>query len=175
MDSDMEGEVLMKLPSGEVYAVFYYENDVLVSYAYEGSDGKFTAPIVIKKDDEIRCYFKNGAASLVAIRKNGEWHGDYIVYNPKGEIIEKKKYVDGQVDGESVFNFSPKLPYSSISYALGLRHGQMKLYHLNGKLMLESSYVYGKKHGEEKEFDKNGKAVFSRMYYNGEMIAESKL
>ena len=175
MAGDREGEVVMKLPSGEIYAVFYYENDVLVSYTHEGADGKLKAPVRIQKEEQIRCFFKNGAASLVATLNNGEWNGDYIIYSPSGEIIEKKNYLHGYINGVSVFNFSSKQAYSSISYAQGLRHGQMTLHHLNGKVMLESMYVQGKKHGEEKEFDNKGKAIYSRMYYNGEMISEVKL
>ncbi len=170
-----QGEAVMKLPTGEIYAVFYYDNGVLVAYSYEGSDGKLKTPIDIEKDQEVRCFFKSGAPSLTATRTNGVWHDDYIVYNPKGEIIEKKNYAHGELNGESVFNLSSKQRYSSINYSNGFRHGQMKLYHLNGTLMLESTYVFGEKHGEEKEHDKNGKAIFSRSYYNGQMITEIKL
>jgi antitoxin component YwqK of YwqJK toxin-antitoxin module len=82
--------------------------------------------------------------------------------------------VNGDVDGESTFNFTPKLPYSSIRYNNGYRHGIMKIYHLNGKLMVETNYVHGEKHGDETEYDKTGKLIFSRVYYNGEMISETK-
>lgn len=175
MDSDMEGEVVMKLPSGEIYAVFYYENDILVAYSYEDTDGKLKAPIVVKKDAEIRCFFKNGSASLIAELQYGDWQNEYVVYNTIGDVIEKKRYVNGQLDGESLFNFSNQIPYSSINYELGLRNGQMKLYHLNGILMLESIYVHGKKHGEEAQYDNKGKLIFKRVYYNGELISETKL
>lgn len=175
VDDDREGEVKMTLPTGEIYAVFYYENDVLVAYSYEDKAGKLIDKIRINKEQEITCFFKNGQQSLSAKRKNGTWHGDYIVYNPKGEIIELKQYDHDRLHGKSQFNFSPKLPYLDIEYNNGLRHGIMKIYHLNGKLFVESTYVHGRKHGEEKEYDQNGKLSYTRTYYNGDMISEKKI
>lgn len=175
VDNKREGESLMKLPTGEVYAIFYYENDQLVAYSYEDANGQVKPRIPILQNQELRCFFKNGENSFVADRVNGTWHNKYLVYNLKGDVVESRQYKDGLFHGTSTFNLSSKLVYSVINYELGLRHGLMKIHHLNGNLMLESNYLFGVKHGEEKEFDKAGKLIFSRVYYNDQMISETKM
>lgn len=175
VDNKKEGEVLMRLSSGEIYAVFYYANDLLVAYSYEDEQGKIKPRIPVKNDQEITCFFKNGQQSFSAKRKNGVWEGDYKIFNPKGEIIEHRQYASGYLHGESIFNLSGKQPYSVNNYTHGIRNGIMKIHHLNGNLMVESIYVHGKKHGEEKEYDKNGRHIITRVYYNDVMISETKI
>lgn len=174
INGSLEGEVVMRVPSGEIYAVLYFENNNLVAYSYEDKSGNLKERIAVEADCNMTCYFRNGVKSFSATRKNGQWHEDYLIYNPKGEVIDHSKYHYGDFEGEEKFSFSANLPYSSISYSFGYRNGPTKINHLNGKLMLENNYVWGKKHGEEKEYDKNGKLIFTRMYYNDCMISQTK-
>jgi antitoxin component YwqK of YwqJK toxin-antitoxin module len=82
--------------------------------------------------------------------------------------------VNGYLDGLLTFSSAPEKTYSTTAYAMGQRHGEMKIYHLNGKIMLETNYHFGLKNGTEKEYDQNGKLKFTREYYNGVMISEKK-
>ncbi len=169
---ELEGEVKKFLPNGDLYAVFYFDKGILVGYSYSNDKGGLVPKININTDANIVCYFKNGKKSFAGVLKNGVWHGDYQVFNAKGEIVEFAQYDYGTQIGDYKFNFSAEQPYFFVSYNCGMRHGQMKVYHLNGKLFTSSSYVWGVKHGEEQEYDKNGKLVVVRQYYNDVLIGE---
>jgi antitoxin component YwqK of YwqJK toxin-antitoxin module/tetratricopeptide (TPR) repeat protein len=175
IDDQANGEVVMHLPSGDVYAVFYYDQNVLVGYAYPDKNGKIVGMIELQKDDKIMCYHKNGTKSLEAKLEFGEYHGTYTIYDTKGNIFENKTYIHGNIDGLATFNSAPDKLYSTINFASGQRHGETKIYHLNGKIFLETEYHYGKKNGVEKEYDQNGKLKFTREYYNGILIAEKSI
>jgi antitoxin component YwqK of YwqJK toxin-antitoxin module len=174
IDDEAHGEVVMKLPSGETYAVFYYDRSVLVGYSYTDKNGNLKDMIALQKDDNIICYYKNGTKSLETKLVNGEYHGSYTIYDTKGKPFETKTYVNGYLDGLLTFSSAPEKTYSTTAYAMGQRHGEMKIYHLNGKIMLETNYHFGLKNGTEKEYDQNGKLKFTREYYNGVMISEKK-
>jgi antitoxin component YwqK of YwqJK toxin-antitoxin module/tetratricopeptide (TPR) repeat protein len=174
VDNEAHGEVIMKMPSGEVYAIFYYDRSVLVGYSYLDKNGNAKPMIELEKEDKIICYYKNGTKSLETKLMNGEYHGAYTIYDTKGVIFENKTYVYGEIDGLATYNSEPNKPYNTINFSMGVAHGEMKLYHLNGKILLETSFHYGTKNGVEKEYDQNGKLKFTREYYNGVLISEKK-
>jgi len=174
VNDEAEGEVRMMLPSGEVYAIFYYESAILIAYSYLDKSGNVKERIPLVNDGQIVCYYKNGTKSLETNLTFGEYHGSYTVYDIKGKVFEQKSYVYGNIDGLASFNSSSERIYNTTTYSLGYRHGEMKLYHLNGKIFTECNYYFGNKNGIEKEYDQNGKLVVTREYYNGVVISEKK-
>lgn len=105
-------------------------------------------------------YYPNGMLQKKTSYKNDIKHGDEIIYNKKGIIIEIKKYNKGHVIAREKIN-----QYNDN----GKKEGVWKEFYADGNLKKELSYKNGILEGNVKEFDKKGQIVLNLEYKKGKI------
>lgn len=130
---------------------FNYENGALVSYTYEGKDGKLVPAIPLKNGSgPVKAFYKNGNTSYEA------------------------NFVEEEADGERKLYFSNGKPYIVGTRVDGYNHGTYKTWYPSGQLEKEEVYHYGTLHGTVTSFYPNGKPKSVETYHDGELHGDCK-
>ncbi|MCB4809408.1 toxin-antitoxin system YwqK family antitoxin [Tamlana sp. 62-3] len=106
-------------------------------------------------------YYQKNSDALLTLEnynKNGELHGERLVYYPNEIIAEKKQYVNGKLHGLANWFTDSKILLKSINYENDMFNGEAKYYNNSGGLISEGFYKNDKKVGIWK-FYKNGNLV----------------
>lgn len=121
-------------------------------------------------------FFENGKPNIVASYKKGKLDGEYLVYNDKGALIEKKYFKEGKLDGlyESFFKVGESLLEWHIPYKNGEVVSIATEYYANGDVYNEIPFENGKRHGVDKKFHFNKKPSSEINYINGELSGSYK-
>lgn len=136
-----------------------------------------------------------GALEIEGFLDGNQKTGQWIRYNPEGEIIQINNFVNGKLEGTAMkMSFRNQVDLK-ISYKQGEMDGPYTVYKF-GKIIEERNYVAGKLEGSTKVydqktfklkqetqfkngvqdgmlryFDENGNVVLSYEYKNGEKIS----
>lgn len=168
-DDLREGVMRVYAPDKTLMIELNYKQGVLLSYSYQGTNGKMVAPIVVKNDTgNIVAYYASGKKSYEFTLKNGDFDGIYNVYFTNGKICEQNDYVEGLTTKQGLRNHTNGQKSMEGSYVNGYENGAFKWYHDNGKVACELTYASGILHGPAKYFDKTGKLITEGEYYYGE-------
>jgi len=135
-----------------------------------------------------------GALEIEGFLDGNEKTGQWIRYNPEGEIIQINNFVNGKLEGTAMkMSFRNqvdlKINYKQgemdgswtaykfgkvieeRNYVAGKLEGTVKVYdEKNFKLKQETQFKNGLQDGSLKYFDENGNVVLSYEYKNGEKI-----
>jgi len=146
-----------------------YKGGKLVSYTYEGKDGKLVPDIAIKNGTAmLTAYYKNGNKSAEMNYVDDEQNGVRRLYLSNGKIFVDGTRVDGYEHGvKKIYHPNSQLEKEE-NYRYGNLHGVVKAYYPNGKIRSEETYYNGELHGDCKYYDATGK-VQVRIYFYGVM------
>lgn len=86
-------------------------------------------------------YYKSGNKRSDGVYNNAsQEHGRHIEYYENGNIKAVGNYINGQPDGEMIFNFENGKVQGKIQYVNGLLNGEKQFYFENGKLSAVETY-----------------------------------
>lgn len=171
-DNSLDGQTILYGDSNKVAIVFNYYLGRLLSYTYQGKDGKLVEPIVLKgQTGNVTAYYKNGTKSAVMSYVNGYGEGMRTLYYSNGKVytegerqygdyhgVQKTYALNGQIVAEENYN------YDNL-------HGTSKYWYTNGKIKSEQSWYNGNENGTSKYYDETGKLAQTRFYYYGQLEA----
>jgi antitoxin component YwqK of YwqJK toxin-antitoxin module len=161
---------------GQLMMVRYYDHGLLVSYSYNGPDGKLVQPKQINlAKDTLRSYYTNGKLARQYAIINGNIDGELIEYYPDGKVAYKATYKDGEEQGVATEFFPNGKMMSEKAYQHGEYHGRQVHYWDTGTPRLQYFARYGIEHGTWTEYDRNGKAVREFELWNGTPVSSKKL
>jgi antitoxin component YwqK of YwqJK toxin-antitoxin module len=105
-------------------------------------------------------YHDNKKAIMTTENYNdsGNLHGKKQVFYDNGKVAELANFVDGKLEGESVWYSLKSVTLKVFMYQNDELHGVSKIYNMRGELIIDGQYKRGKKTGIWKYF-KNGKLV----------------
>lgn len=165
---ESHGEEKLYSESGELQIVRYYENDVLLAYAYPDKDGKLVDKIPIKEGTaKIVSYYPNGKKSREYNQVRGLFDGPYIVYYDDGQISDKVVYKNGDRDGDRQDYYKDGTLKSEQKYKIGYKDGEQKYYHPNGKLMRVENWLMDEEQGIWTYYDESGNKTQEIIYQGG--------
>lgn len=146
-----------------------YEAGKLISYTYEGKDGKLVPEIKLKNGTgAVVGYFKNGTKSVEINYIDDEQNGPRKLYFTTGKLYVDGVRVEGYDNGvKKVFYPNGQIEKEE-NYRYGVMHGLVKTFYPNGKPRDEETYYNGELHGDCKYYDASGK-VQVRNYFYGVM------
>ncbi|MEW4922127.1 tetratricopeptide repeat protein [Algibacter sp. 2305UL17-15] len=115
--------------------------------------------------------FKNGKPNIVTNFKDGKLDGEYLLYNDKGALIEKKYFKEGKLDGlyKSYFKVGESLLEWHVPYKNGDVASIATEYYANGDVYADIPFENGKRHGVEKKYYFNKKTSSEITYANGQL------
>ncbi len=174
-NDERHGKVTTFNANGEVMMIRYYNQGVIESYAYMGTDGKEIAPIKLdSKEMSITCYYKNGKKSTEHQRKNGLIEGKYTEYYENGTKSEENTYLHDEENGKFYQYNENGAKIEETDYVKGLKHGWEITYFSNGKIKSKTPYLYGDKHGTALVYNADGKITQKTTYYNDNALTIEK-
>jgi uncharacterized protein len=150
-DGMLDGEYKYFGEDKQLALLLNYHNGSLLSYTYEGKDGKLVPAIPVK----------NGTGNVVAYYKNGTKSADIYFLEDKEHGVRNVFFTTGK-------------PYIQGTRLYGDENGVKKIYYKTGGVQKEQTYVYGKLHGLSKRFYANGKLLAEETYYNGDLHGACK-
>ena len=163
---NLEGPYVYYGDNNEIALQLNYHNDELVSYTYNGKDGKLLAPIIIKKGvAKIISYYSNGNKSFEVNYENGEIDGVRKFYYTNGDLFSESNWIHGYQNGPRKIYYAGNKIKREENYYYGNQHGVSKSYFSNGKVKMEESWYNGELNGQSKFYDETGKLKETRMYY----------
>ena len=137
----------------------YYEDGTLhraYNYVNDQLDSTYTV------------YWENGKVKSESHYKNDEKHGDHCYYDPEGNLLIKKIYVDGEI---LAYQYNKNGALCDTIY-LEKGSGKIVAYYDNGKPSIESAYKSGRYHGKCTRYFRNGKKISVMEFDNGVQIGE---
>jgi uncharacterized protein len=157
---------------GELANVFYYKDDVAVSYAYNDKNGQLLPPKQLKGGSgKVVTYYSNGNKSTEMEFADGTLTGPYKVYHPNGKLYYyDENIVCGYSNGTITEYYPNGNPKSVIRYVLDEHIGPYKIYYEDGKIKEEGSFYLGFYNGPRKFYDTNGKLYLTLEYYYGLIV-----
>ena len=99
-----------------------------------------------KPDGIWKWYYDSGTIRKEDNFKHGVMNGSYVELSDSGKVIIKGEYVDGEEEGEWIYEVGDEKQVGS--YIAGKREGIWKHYYPNGILNFEGSYIEGNQNGE---------------------------
>jgi uncharacterized protein len=146
-----------------------FKNGKIISYCYEGKDGKLVPEIMLKKgNDMLVSYYKNGNKSAEIACVDGDFEGSRkLFYTNKQLYVDGTKHEGYDNDLRKTFYTDGQLKKEE-HYYYGELHGVVKSYYPDGKPLSVENYYLGELNGECKYYDPKGK-VQVRVYYFGVM------
>lgn len=135
----------------QLAVVLYFDAGILMSYTYEGKDGKLLPNIEMKNGSgKLISYYSNGQKSAELNYQQSLMEGKQIFYYSNGNVAEERNFINSDYNGV------------------------YKEYHPNGKVKMISNYKDDELHGLHQEFDDAGNLIISKNYFFGELhgIAE---
>lgn len=94
----------------------------------------------------------------------GLLHGDILVYDKAGNLIERHGYFKGNRHGDWIFWNEEGQVTAVLRYHKGVKHGKWELYHSNGSLKSLMHYYEGSKTGIWKNFDTQEELLAEKNY-----------
>lgn len=85
---------------------------------------------------------------------NGQLHGDVLVYNEEGTLIEKHQYLNGKRHGEWTYWNGKGQKMAVLHYDKGVKHGKWEIFFDGGITKALMYYHEGSKTGTWKNFNK---------------------
>ena len=172
VDNELEGPYKIYGEDNKLVAVLYYHADNLVSYSFEGKDGKLIAPVLLKGGSGlVTAYYSNGKKSVEIAFRESIIDGIRKFYFSNG-----KSYVDGtRISGED--NGSKKIYavngqlLKDENWLYDELHGLQKYYYANGLIKAEENWYAGEQHGISKYYDETGKLKQTQTYYYGTLLS----
>ena len=152
---------------GSLALVIKWQNGEMISY---GIDSNNLKPI----NDGVQVIslkYSNGKKAAEVTVKNGDFEGEYKLYNKNGSLGVLINYKYGYLNGLYQLNDAKGKPQKEVQYLLGDFHGFYKVYSTSGKLIYELNYLNDDKHGFS-HYYKNGLLYKSYYYYNDELLYE---
>lgn len=116
-------------------------------------------------------YYENGKPYIIGNYLNNKLNGEYLYYNNKGALIQKKYFKDGELNELYQFFFpvGKDLLEYHIPYKNGLVENLATEYYANGTVYAEMPFVKGKRQGVENKYYWNKKISSEINYQNGEL------
>ncbi|NJB83845.1 hypothetical protein [Wenyingzhuangia aestuarii] len=127
-------------PNSEVVDVIFYD-----IYGTLKSDGQ----MIHKKRTGLWKYY-DGKRNIILTEeyKDGQLHGERIVYFKNGKKAEESYYVNGKLDGVSTRYSQKGVVLHEMTYQDGLLHGRTKFYETNGDIKETGLYYKDYKVGK---------------------------
>lgn len=171
-DNALDGSTTFYGDSNKVAIVFNYHNGRMLSYTYEGKDGKLVEPIPFdSQTGTATAYYKNGVKSAVMSYVNGVAQGMRTIYFSNGKVFFEGMRLDGDYQGvQKKYAVNGQL-LSEENYDNDNLHGISKYYYPNGKIKSEENWYNGNENGTFKYYDETGKLKQTRFYYYGQLEA----
>ena len=163
---NLEGPYIYYGDNNEPALQLNYHNDEVVSYTYNGKDGKLLAPIPVKNGTvKIVAYYSNGNKSVEVNYENNEIDGVRKFYHTNGELFVESAWVHGYQHGPRKVYYTGNKKQREEEYYYGNQHGVARSYFPNGKVRLEENWYNGELNGPSKLYDETGKLKETRVYY----------
>lgn len=123
-----------------------------------------------KKTGQWIKYNPDGQIATIENYVNGNLHGPYLKFANRGQIEQRMAYQEGMLHGYWYqFKFGNKI--EERQYKLGKLDGTVRMYNdKNWKLRQESEYKDGVQHGIYRYYDDDGNVTLEYEYKNGEKI-----
>jgi antitoxin component YwqK of YwqJK toxin-antitoxin module/Tfp pilus assembly protein PilF len=176
LDNERHGRIVTYGEKGEIAMVRYYDQGVIVSYSYLGTDGKEVTPIPLEGNEmNVVCYFKNGKKSMEHKRINGLIDGTYIVYHENGVKQEESHFMHGEEHGKTVEFYDTGKTRREADYEKGFLHGWNILYYPNGNMKEKVPYIFNKRHGTASYYSVDGKLIRTTKYFDDAALEIKKM
>lgn len=171
-EGTLHGPYQLYGPGGQLAVQLNYRDGQLVSYSYEGKDGKLLPDKPLKPTgDQIVAYYKSGAKSAEIEVKDEDEHGSKKLFAPNGTVIQQEVRVLGYTQGLRTFYYPDGKVRLEETFNHGELHGATRGYHPNGKLKFEKYYVDDDAHGTWKYYNEAGTLTQTRVYYYGTLLS----
>lgn len=157
--------------AGNLAYVLNFDDGYLVSYSYEGKDGKLVPAIELKNaTGKLISYYKNGNKSAEIDYDDNLINGTRNIYfsNGKPFIISERAFGE-ETKTKKVF-YPNGNPESEENHYEDELHGTCKYYFSNGKIKAEENYYLGKLNGICKYYDEATGKETIKVFYYGELI-----
>ncbi len=188
------GHYISHYPDGKVQSDSQYLNGDRYGQSssyYPGgqlsSQGNYRADVMV---GEWKYYFPNGQLDKVlTYNDDGELHGFYVLYNPAGELLLKRQYVNGTLVGYLAPGaaadakpqpmpvaggpirsaFANGKPAASQSYSQGYPAEPSIYYYSSGQVFRRMAYEKGQLSGPLVSYWPNGKLMEEESYLHDEL------
>lgn len=163
-----DGKVTHYYPDGKVKAEMNHRGETVDAVLFSKNGDLTTAGAYVNKQKEGEWLYKKGSRVIQKeYYKQNKPDGVSERYNAAGQLIEKKSWKAGRLDGEwKIFYDNGKTRFESY-YADGKLHGAVKSYTYEGNLVTEGGYKNDLKEGVWRYYDNKGKLVKERHYKAG--------
>jgi antitoxin component YwqK of YwqJK toxin-antitoxin module len=123
-------------------------------------------------------YFPNGNKKNEITYLNDKPTGPYKEYYENGNIQEESTWVPTRGSGKNVgvhkrYHPNGQLHQEYFYNEMGVKDGEQKVYHENGKIAVEWTEVNGKEEGVVKHYDEKGKLKKQREMAGGQLVEGS--
>jgi uncharacterized protein len=145
---------------------FYYSNGNIKAIGSFNEKGE--------KTGKWTYYFENGGFTGHDNWANDLQHGEDLVYNRFGIVIEKAIYANGKLDGEHKTFYSTGQPKDIRYYKNGIEEGKLLEFYKSGKKKVEATVVNDEFHGPYFSFYENGLPEYEVLYENGKLTGDYK-
>lgn len=171
-DGNLEGQFIYYGENKMIGLILNFHNGVLMSYTYEGKDGKLVAPIEVKNGTaQVKAFYRNGNKSAEIDFENSDYNGKRIFYFTNGKVYQESvKFFDQDNGTRRIYYTNGQLAVEE-NYVYGNLHGKSMSYHKNGKLKSEENWYDDARNGVCKFYDESGKLVQTRNYYYGHLLS----
>ncbi|MFZ1632802.1 MAG: hypothetical protein WBP43_16220 [Chitinophagales bacterium] len=159
--------------TGELQLIKNYINDKVVSYTYNGTNGKLVPVITIEGGNaNIVAYYTNGKKSVEYTLVKGWYQGTYKEYFSSGKLMEEANYKNDKLEGVRKMYYANGKLESEGTYVNDQLEGVFTKYFENGQVSEVAHYIAGDLYGEKKIYDKTGKLLKTIIYYNDKIVSE---
>lgn len=113
-------------------------------------------PIIKDGEGLFETFYSSGKPKKKTTYKNGVPNGEYLYWNPNGNIRIKGAYNNGKKDGLwTEFFITGQQIYQTTNFSNGLKNGEFKEYLLNGNLTIFGNYKNHLKDGKWEYYFEN--------------------
>ena len=174
-NDELDGVRTIYGADNEVAVELTYHNGILVSYSYEGKDGKPGAPVMIKDGTGlITAYYKNGIKSAEINYEESLVNGIRKIYASNGNLlIDDPRFYNDENGIKKQYSATGQL-LTEENYYYGTLHGISKDFYANGNIRDEENWYDGNRNGTSKHYDETGKLTETRFYYYGLLLNVKK-
>lgn len=171
----LEGITSIYSGNNELAVQFSYHNNELVSYTYEGKDGKLIKPVAVKNGTAlVTAYYKNGNKSAEMNFEESMINGMRKLYFSNGSIYIEGARIYNNEQGIKKIYFANGKPDKEENYFYGNMHGLNKSFYANGNIKTEENWYNGEQNGISKYYDESGKLKETRLYYYDVLLSVAK-
>lgn len=119
-----------------------------------------TRPAEVVTDNSPSYFLPNTSEEIVEKYDNGQHKSSVYVdnetkekvaeveFHENGQLYIKKKFKDGEMDGEAWSYYKDGQPWSLNTFKNGVYHGKYKTWYENGQVNIDGQYVDGKEDGD---------------------------